>query len=128
MKSSIGMLLAVIVVIALFAFEYWQYKDEKAYRRALNTQLLHLTERINVIDERIQVAKNEMDTLQEKSIGGLIDSANDALIQGWSAMISSVVKELERAKEGLSAQNKAPLPSDPAASANSAPRDGASQH
>ena len=32
MKSSVGVLLAAIIVFVLLAFEYWQYRDEQAYR------------------------------------------------------------------------------------------------
>ena len=82
MKSSVGVLLAAIIVFVLLAFEYWQYRDEQAYRNALNTQLVSLSQRVDSIDERIQSAKTELDTMKQNSLGGLIESANDALIHG----------------------------------------------
>ena len=117
MKTSVGVLMAGVIVVALLGFEYWQYRDAQAYRNAVNTQLMHLSERVNGIDERVQVAKRELDDIQQNSLGGLIESANDALIQGWSAMISSVEKELERAKKGMDKQSypKSPDPSTPPA-------------
>lgn len=104
MKSSLGVVLAAVIVVALLAFEYWQYRDAQAYREALNTQLIHISERVNTLDQRVQLTKAEIDKLQQSSLGGLIETANDALIQGWSAMINSVEKELERAKQGIAAQ------------------------
>lgn len=114
MKSSLGVLLAAVIVVALLVFEYWQYRDEQAYRETLNTQLIHLSERVSSIDQRVQLAKSEMDKIQQNSLGGLIETANDALIQGWSAMINSVEKELERAKQGIAAQPNGSSSADPA--------------
>ncbi|MBO6752942.1 MAG: hypothetical protein JJ903_07665, partial [Spongiibacter sp.] len=38
---------------------------------------------------------------EESSLGGIIENANKALIQGWSAMVESVERELERAQENI---------------------------
>lgn len=101
MKYSLGVLLAAVIVVTLMGFEYWQYRDQQAYRQGLNTQLIDMSARLNSIEERIDIAKAEIDKIQQNSLGGLIESANDALIEGWSAMINSVEKELERAKKGI---------------------------
>jgi hypothetical protein len=124
MKSSVGVLLAAIIVFVLLAFEYWQYRDEQAYRNALNTQLVSLSQRVDSIDERIQSAKTELDTMKQNSLGGLIESANDALIHGWSAMIDSVEKELERAKKGIASQKQTTQPSQTSPSTDPAPNTG----
>lgn len=124
MKSSLGVVVAALIVLALLGFEYWQYKDEQAYRETLNNQLIHLTERVNSIDQRVQIAKSEMEKIQQNSLGGLIETANDALIQGWSAMINSVEKELERAKQGIAAQPQSKQPND-TSSADPVPSNGA---
>jgi hypothetical protein len=123
MKSSLGVVLAAVIVAVLLAFEYWQYRDEQAYREALNTQLIHISERMNSLDQRVQLTKGEIDKLQQGSLGGLIETANDALIQGWSAMINSVEKELARAKEGIAAQPQAKQSN--GSSADPAPNNGA---
>lgn len=124
MKSSLGVVLAAVIVVALLAFEYWQYRDAQAYREALNTQLIHISERVNTLDQRIQLTKAEIDKLQQSSLGGLIETANDALIQGWSAMINSVEKELERAKQGIAAQPQTKQSNGPS-SVDPAPNNGA---
>ncbi|RNL67631.1 hypothetical protein [Zhongshania marina] len=124
MKSSLGVVLAAVIVVALLAFEYWQYRDAQAYREALNTQLIHISERVNTLDQRVQLTKAEIDKLQQSSLGGLIETANDALIQGWSAMINSVEKELERAKQGIAAQPQTKQ-SNGSSSVDPAPNNGA---
>jgi hypothetical protein len=104
MKSSLGVLLAAVIVVTLVGFEYGQYRDQQAYRQGLDGQLIDFSARLNSIEERIDIAKDEIDEIQQSSLGGLIDSANDALIEGWSAMIDSVEKELERVKRGVAPQ------------------------
>ncbi|MEX1665779.1 hypothetical protein [Zhongshania arctica] len=123
MKSSLGVLLAAVIFLALAGFEYWQYRDQQAYRQGLNVQLMDLSARLNSIEARIDSAKGEIDKIQQNSLGGLIESANDALIEGWSAMINSVEKELERAKKGIAKPPQAAQPNSP--SAQPAPNNGA---
>lgn len=104
MKISTGEFLAGFLVLVLLVFEVWQYFDAKAYRETMNAQLVMLSIRVDEVDERVQQAKQEMEKLEGASIGGLIENANDALIQGWSAMLNSVEKELQRAKKGFEKQ------------------------
>lgn len=115
MKSSLGVLLAAVIFLALAGFECWQYRDQQAYRQGLNVQLMDLSARLNSIEARIDSAKGEIDKIQQNSLGGLIESANDALIEGWSAMINSVEKELERAKKGIAKPPEAAKPNSPSA-------------
>jgi hypothetical protein len=106
MKISAGEFLAGFLVLVLVVFEVWQYFDARGYRESMNAQLVMLSIRVDELDGQVQQAKQEMDKLEEASIGGLIENANDALIQGWSAMLNSVEKELQRAKKGFDTQNK----------------------
>lgn len=124
MKTSMGLLLAAIIVVVLLGLEYWQYRDAQAYRQTVNAQLMLLSERVNGIDERVRIAKNELDEIQQNSLGGLIESANDALIEGWSAMINSVEKELERAKKGIDKKVPNTAPDNSSPSADPAPVNG----
>lgn len=101
MKLSSGEILAGCIVLVLLVFEVWQYLDAKAYREAMNAQLVLLSTRVDSVDERVQLARDKLDRLEQSSLGGLIENANDALIQGWSAMIDTVEKELQRAKKGF---------------------------
>ncbi|WP_373077948.1 hypothetical protein [Zhongshania sp.] len=104
MKLSSGEVLAGVIVFVLVVFEVWQYLDAKAYRETMNAQLVILSSRVDGVDERVQQAREKLETLEQSSLGGLIENANDALIQGWSAMIDTVEKELQRAKKGFDNQ------------------------
>ncbi|MEX1670761.1 hypothetical protein AB4876_17720 [Zhongshania guokunii] len=106
MKLSSGVVLAGVIVLVLMIFEVWQYFDAKAYRETMNEQLLQLSVRVDGIDERVQLARQELKKMEESSLGGLIENANDALINGWSAMLDTVEKELQRAKEGFDKQGQ----------------------
>ena len=101
MKLSSGEMLAGCIVLVLLVFEVWQYLDAKAYRETMNAQLVLLSTRVDSVDERVQLARDKLEKLEQSSLGGLIENANDALIQGWSAMIDTVEKELQRAKKGF---------------------------
>jgi len=101
MKLSSGVVLAGVIVVVLAVFELWQYLDAKAYRETVNAQLMQLSARVDGIDETVQLARKELEQMEQSSLGGLIENANDALIQGWSAMMDTVEKELQRAKESL---------------------------
>ncbi|MBB5188428.1 F0F1-type ATP synthase membrane subunit b/b' [Zhongshania antarctica] len=101
MKLSSGEILAGCIVLVLLVFEVWQYLDAKAYRETMNAQLVLLSTRVDSVDERVQQARDKLEELEQSSLGGLIENANDALIQGWSAMIDTVEKELHRAKKGF---------------------------
>jgi hypothetical protein len=109
MKLSAGSIVAVFVVVVFLVFEFWQYRDAQAYRNVMNGQLLTLTVRVDSLNSKLEEAVLEMQKVEQSSIGGLISNANDALIQGWSAMINTVEKELQRAKNDF--DKKAPAPS-----------------
>ncbi|MFQ3199460.1 MAG: hypothetical protein ACI9SK_000167 [Zhongshania sp.] len=123
MKFLLGVLFAAVIVLTFAGFEYWQYQKQQAYRQEVDAELINLSARVNNIEERIDIAKVEIDKIQQNSLGGLIESANDALIQGWSAMIDSVEKELERAKKGISTPPNAAEPN--SMSVQPAPSNGA---
>jgi hypothetical protein len=94
MKLSAGSIVAVFVVVVFLV---------------MNGQLLTLTVRVDSLNSKLEEAVLEMQKVEQSSIGGLISNANDALIQGWSAMINTVEKELQRAKNDF--DKKAPAPS-----------------
>lgn len=101
MKTSVGTVLAVLIVLAVAALEYWQYKDAQAQRAMVNAQLVQLSIRIDELDQKLLATKREMQELESSSLGGIIDNANEALIQGWSVMVETVEQELARARESL---------------------------
>lgn len=108
MKTSIGTVLAIVIVLAVAAFEYWQYKDAEAHRTMVNAKLMQLSARVDELDQNLLAAREEMRELESSSLGGIIDNANEALIQGWSAMIDTVERELERAKQSFDERQQSP--------------------
>ena len=98
MKMSSGVIFAGIIVLLFAAFEYWQYRDEQAYRAALSQQLVTIESRLDELSGQLQEARKRD---EESSLGGIIENANKALIQGWPAMGASVERELERAQENI---------------------------
>ena len=122
MKLSSGEVLAGLIVLVLVVFEIWQFLDAKAYRETMNAQLVLLSTRVDSVDERVQQARDELEKLEQSSLGGLIDNANDALIQGWSAMIATVEKELQRAKKGFDKQGPQASPNNQQQAVPSSPQ------
>lgn len=109
MKLSSGVIFAGIIVLLFAAFEYWQYRDEQRYRAELAQQLSALNARLETVHDSLQKARERE---EENSLGGIIENANKALIQGWSAMVESVERELERAQKNIaeSRRENAPEP------------------
>ena len=119
MKLSSGVIFAGIIVLLFAVFEYWQYRDEQRYRAELAQQLSALNARLETVHNSLQKARERE---EQNSLGGIIENANKALIQGWSAMVESVERELERAQENIaqSRRESAQKPQQPPADDNGA--------
>lgn len=103
MKISANVIFAAILVIVVGGIEYWQYQDAKTQRDALNKQLIELHARLESMDARLAKHREKMQQLEESSIGGVIEGANRALVNGWSEMLENLERELEAAREKFQA-------------------------
>jgi hypothetical protein len=107
MKSSAGIIFAFVLLLVLGAFEIWQYREQQIYRESMQHQLVELSARLEGIELTVNQAKEQMRELEGASIGGLIDNANDALIEGWSAMMDAVGRELDSARKTFEQKRQA---------------------
>ncbi len=108
MKSTLfsGLLLFLLVVLA--GFVVWERQLQAERDRAFQVQLNELNTQIERLEMNMAKARSDMERLEESSIGGLIDDANDALIEGWSAMMNAVGRELESARQTFEQKRREP--------------------
>ncbi|MDX1505588.1 MAG: hypothetical protein R3221_07710 [Spongiibacter sp.] len=113
MKVSLNVVFATLLVIIVAGFEYWQYQDAQTHRETLNKQLIELHGRIEAVDARLSNTRAQIQRMEESSLSGVIEGANQALISGWSEMLESVERELEAAREKFHSSRKKADPADP---------------
>lgn len=101
MKSTLFTGLVFVLLLALAGFQYYQYQQQQAVQANLQNELVTLHSRLERLEMNMAKARSDMEQLEENSLGGLIEDANDALIEGWSAMMNAVGKELETARRSF---------------------------
>ena len=87
----------IIVVIVQGWFIYQFLEDKKALsleNQALTAQLETAVEQINKNEKQIAI-------LKKKSVEGLLDETNRAVISGWEALMNKVEDELDKALESF---------------------------
>ena len=99
MKSPLSLVIAAGLIIALLAFEFWQFRDQQRYRVATQARIDALTDEVSALEKSLDEANAKLDAVESASLSGIIDNANEALLDGWSAMVETVEKELQRARE-----------------------------
>ncbi|AKH69887.1 hypothetical protein IMCC21906_02224 [Spongiibacter sp. IMCC21906] len=103
----VGVFLVVLLLVAILAVDYLQFQHSQTSRAALHSEISHLNERINGLEGQLSTVKAELNKMENSSLGGVINNANEALIEGWSAMIDAVERQLDQAKENM-AKDKTP--------------------
>lgn len=104
----IGVFLVVVVLLAVLAVDYMQYQHGQASRETLHTEISSLNKRISNLEGQLAKTDAELKKMETSSLGGIIDNANEALIEGWSAMIDAVERQLDQAKENIAKDKSAP--------------------
>ncbi|MBD2859161.1 hypothetical protein IB286_09085 [Spongiibacter sp. KMU-158] len=99
MKSSLTSALLVLIIIALGAYAFWDHRMQTERNAALQNELIAVNSRLERLEMNMAKTRADMDELGESSLGGMIEDANDALIEGWSAMMNAVGRELETARQ-----------------------------
>ena len=87
----------IIVVIVQGWFIYQFLEDKKALaleNQALTAQLETAVEQINKNEKQIAI-------LKKKSVEGVLDETNRAVISGWEALMNKVEDELDKALESF---------------------------
>lgn len=101
MKSTLLTGLVFVLLLALAGFQYYQFQQQQVVQANLQNELVALHSRLERLEMNMAQARSTMEQLEENSLGGVIEDANDVLIEGWSAMMNAVGKELEAARRSF---------------------------
>ncbi|GAA5316613.1 MAG: hypothetical protein AseanaTS_18170 [Candidatus Pelagadaptatus aseana] len=92
--------IGVILVVAVGVLGWMLYQTQQ--------QLASSQQQVQLLEESLTVTQNEVGRLQEQvaqldrsSIQGLVREANDAILDGWEAMVKTVEEEVKRARETM---------------------------
>ncbi len=102
MKMPTGVMFAVLVVV-LVIFEMWQYREQQAYRQAMQEQIAAMHQQMTALSSALQGAE---EAEKAPSLGNILEEANRALIDGWSVMVDTVERELQRAQREIAESRK----------------------
>lgn len=108
--KNINTALLALLLIAVVGYGVWQHQTTQAYRQQSSASLVQLSLRLDSIEAQMAAAKDELQKIDENSVSGIIDNANEVLINGWSAMMRAVESELEKAKEAFDKEANKPAP------------------
>lgn len=101
MKAVVGAILVVLAVVALLAVDYILYQQQLAQNQQLQHQLQLSSARVDDLQAGLEQMDRQVRQMENASLGGIIDDANAALIEGWSAMVDAVERQLEQAKKNI---------------------------
>lgn len=111
MKAAMGAIMVALAVAALLAVDYIVYQQQLAQNQQiqqLQQQLELAHARNDALNKRLDEMEQQVRKIENASLGGIIDNANAALIEGWSAMVDAVERQLEQAKQSMEKNRQAP--------------------
>lgn len=94
-------LLINLVWVAVMAGLVWQWYESRQREEQLRQQLAEMQAQVVQLQEQVGSLRQEVQTLDESSVEGLVRDANEAILQGWEALVDTVENELKKAREAL---------------------------
>ncbi|MGJ8687399.1 MAG: hypothetical protein ACSHWQ_07960 [Spongiibacteraceae bacterium] len=108
--KNINSALLTLLLIAVVGYGVWQHQITQAYRQQSSASLVQLSLRLDSIEAQMAAAKDELQKIDDNSVSGIIDNANEVLINGWSAMMRVVENELEKARDAFEKESNKSAP------------------
>ena len=117
MSKVINVLLFIVVIgLGYVAWEGWQLlQHSKQETAALQLQVDALNQQIRAMQADVNALNQKVSSLDESSVDNIVRQANNAIIDGWQSLVTTVENELERAKEALRDRSQPAEPAPPAA-------------
>ncbi|MYM62515.1 hypothetical protein [Pseudomaricurvus sp. HS19] len=75
-----------------------------------SVKLAELEQQVNLMNAELLRINEKLASVDEQSLEGMARRANDALLDGWEALMQTLDRELQKAREGLEEAS----PGDPA--------------
>ena len=91
----------IAVLLLLFmgsAGQYWQTQQALEISRL---EIAQLQTKVDQLDSQVEQLQGQVALLGKTSVQGVVREANSALIDGWSSLMSTVERELVKARESM---------------------------
>ena len=102
MTIRVSHVLIVLLFTGFLAFVYFQMEKNRQMGQQFNMEISELDMRVRQLDSKLNRAQERIKQLEKTSIKGVVENANDAILQGFGAMIGVMESELQKAKQRLS--------------------------
>ena len=105
MNIRVSSIIVVAVFVGFLGLSYLQMEKNRQSGAQFSLELSELDMRVKELESNLNRAQERIRELEKTSIKGVVEDANDAIIQGFGAMIGVMESELKRAREKLSGDN-----------------------
>lgn len=102
MTRRIGTILLGLLLVGVLAYGSYQIMELSNSRRQMTVDMASLQNRVNQLESRLRRTQEKVRELENASMKGVVEDANKAIIDGWSAMIGALEHELQKARRNLS--------------------------
>jgi len=102
-------IMTIFIVVAVI-MSGWMHYDTQQKLLASQLQVQQLNAQMAQMSEQMALVHQELGRVNAESIDGIVKDANDALLSGWESLVSTVEKELKRARKPTPSNRK---PQDP---------------
>lgn len=106
MSSMVSRYLVIAVLLVVVVFQLYLYQESLKREQFLQHQISNLQQQVVDIDRELSALKVLVVKLDEGSLDNMVDEANEAFISGWEALMDTVDKELQKARESLRAEDE----------------------
>ena len=106
MNSVVSRYLIIIVLLVVVVFQLYLYQESLKREQFLQHQINHLQQQVVGMEKELVAIKGVVFELNEGSLDAMVDDANEAIISGWEALMDTVNKELQNARDSLRADDQ----------------------
>lgn len=93
-------LISVILLIAVLVLGWMTYQTREQLLQS-ERQIAVLQESITVTQQELVQVNGKLEELNKTSVKGLVKEANNAILDGWEALVNSVENEVRKARESM---------------------------
>lgn len=99
--------LLIVLLLAALAGLGWLFYQQQLQAQQ---QITQLTQRLNQAEIDIEAVQKRVQQLDKSSINGLVKEANNAILDGWEALVNGVGEEVKRARDSIQQSMPEPAP------------------
>ena len=96
MQKLISLLLLIIVALLT-----WQLYLTRQGLSQSQQQVAALTSNLETTQSEVEALKLHLQELEKQSIKGVVNETNEAILDGWEALVDTFEEQVERARKSL---------------------------